>query len=475
MKRLLSIFVMLCLAYGAHATHLMGGEIIVTHLSGSDYEIRVTHYRDTLGIHLSNYVHIKIDSLDATSGNYYPFGSSSSVPLNPMFVIPLLPNFPYGVEVGVYTDTVSLGTGEYRIYTNECCRNGAIENMSNPLGEGIGLYTDFTVHATGTNSSPDFLLMPVTFFPINTPSTYNALPFDIDNDSLAWGLNIPYDAVATNTLDTVTGFVTPSSTPSGPFTMNPVTGEITWTPDMLGNFVQSFEVDEYRNGVKTGTVIRDYQYIVITPPPSNQNMPSATINSRQVQYNSSQNYYYMNYSPNVPLTFTITGEDADANSTLTLASMSEIFGMADPATFTTQLVDDDIKGQLSWTPPVGFEKDVIVVFRLRDGLWSTDFTLLLKYQPPLEIKDAEVYIDAMDVYPNPADQNFTVRIENLKSLDATVEIFNTLGQRVDEIFEGTLPSGVWNMQYDEPLPAGSYLISIRTADGSSKTIPLTIQ
>ncbi len=478
MKKLLPLIILLCLNFGAKATHLMGGEIVITHLTGSDYEVRLTHYRDTIGIALAAHSDILVDVLDTTTNHYINMYSNMQVPLNPTYTIPLLPSFPYGIEVGVYIDTISLLPGEYRISNRECCRNGAIHNMASPLTEGLGLYTDFTVPNTAglsNNSSPDFLLMPVSFFPNNTAINYNPLPFDIDNDSLSWGLNIPYNNVATNVLDTVDGFVPPLADPTGPFTMNPVTGEITWTPNTLGNMVQSFQVDEYRSGVKTGSIVRDYQYVVIPPPFSNRYLPQTEIQSNDLQYNSVQNYYYLEYFPGVQLTFDVHGTDADSNSQLSMISSSEIFHLNNPATFTTNSTTNTITGTFSWTPPTGYDKNVIVVFRLRDGLWTTDFTLRLQPGDPQRTHTVDQKISGIKVYPNPSDDNFTISLDNLEANTTQIELHNYLGQKVDNIFEGKLPRGHWDIQYTEDLPAGVYLIRVSVDGTPVQSVPLMVR
>ena len=48
----------------------------------------------------------------------------------------------YGVEVYTYLDTITLpGNGYYSISWDDCCRNVAIVNMSNPGGESLALKT----------------------------------------------------------------------------------------------------------------------------------------------------------------------------------------------------------------------------------------------------------------------------------------------------------------------------------------------
>ncbi len=478
MKKIIPLLLLLCTCYGAKATHLMGGEITVTHLSGSDYEIRLTHYRDTQGVQLSSTAEISIGAFDSAANAYLGYYLNTIVPLNPTYTIPLLPSFPYGVEVGVYIDTVILAPGKYRVINKECCRNGAIINMTAPLTENLGLYTEFTVPDSTSvlnNTSPDFLLMPVTYFPSNAPINYNPLPIDIDNDSLAWGLNIPIDDIGYNFGHPIGGFIPPFADSTGPFTMNPVTGEITWTPIIAGNFVQSFEVNEYRNGVQIGTIIRDYQYIVVDPPSNNQEQPEAIVTNPDVEYDLQNDYYYMEYTPGDLLSFDITGTDADPNTTLTMESSSEIFLLNNPATFSTQYVGQDIQGTMEWTPPMGYNKDVLVVFRLRDGLWTKDFTLRLEAAEPNSITKVSDVMSDVKVYPNPTEDAFIVSFTNKEASTAQIEIHNYLGQKVDDLFEGNLPKGQWSMQYTDKLPTGLYYISIQAEGEKAMTLPLLVK
>ena len=100
----------------------------------------------------------------------------------------------YGVEVYTFHDTITLpGDGSYAIRWSECCRNGAIVNMSNPLNESMKLLTYITVDSASPNSSPSYLTPPVSYLPVHTVWQYNPLPFDPDGDSLVWSLQVPLD------------------------------------------------------------------------------------------------------------------------------------------------------------------------------------------------------------------------------------------------------------------------------------------
>ena len=74
--------------------------------------------------------------------------------------------------------------------------------------------------------------------------------------------------------DTVSGYEFLSDTvlysnSIAPFSVNSVTGEITWDPKMIGNFVASLTIQEYRNGVLIGAMNRDMQFVVVSDTMNN--------------------------------------------------------------------------------------------------------------------------------------------------------------------------------------------------------------
>ena len=120
------------------STHLMGGEIVVLNDSQNSYYVLLTLYRDTLGIPISNTQDFTVtddqgntvstltSTLDLTA-NHPVFGTSQGQ---------LMTMFPYGVEIYFYAVSLSLpNPGEYTVSWENCCRNGAIGNLTNPSSE----------------------------------------------------------------------------------------------------------------------------------------------------------------------------------------------------------------------------------------------------------------------------------------------------------------------------------------------------
>jgi len=101
LKRLLYTLVALLIAASASASHLMGGEITARQLSGYNYEVTLTVYRDTLGIAIAPEAFFSVAD---TSGTIL-FDSIADLDLASSGV--LMPLFPYGVEVYRYREVIT--------------------------------------------------------------------------------------------------------------------------------------------------------------------------------------------------------------------------------------------------------------------------------------------------------------------------------------------------------------------------------
>lgn len=131
------------------------------------------------------------------------------------------------------------------------------------------------------NSDPTFTLFPPLFLCNNIPFTFDHSAFDIDGDSLVYEFYTPYngennagplDPTFTNNVANFTpitflgGYSTTAPLGGTPLTLDPVTGLLSGTPNLLGQFVVGILVKEYRNGVYLSSTLRDFQFNVITCP-----------------------------------------------------------------------------------------------------------------------------------------------------------------------------------------------------------------
>jgi len=452
-----ALLFLLLLGETASATHLMGGDITVRPDGNGKYILRVTHYRDITGVPAATSLYVLINkynpTISGTTGVHLPLLPNSGQ---------ALANFPYGVEVYVYEDTlpsmaVALG-GSFRVAATECCRNTIIQNIANPGAEELILVDSVRTPAVGTNTSPEFLAMPVVYLPVNQPWTYNPLPYDADGDSLSWAIINPMIQSA---------YTLPSAAPGGPFTINPVSGEVSWTPNQLGHSVAAFKITEYVGAVKAGHVTRDMQYVVV-PAASSAILSFAPVTPAQT--NTTAGYNYVLYTPGQPLTFKIRGGDAGSpDSSISMTCMSPLFTEFAP-TFTSVATGtgNTREGTFTWTPPAGFSKDMPVVFRVRNAMFAKDYTLMLRRNPSAA-SVAPVETDAvsgLQVSPNPAGDKVTVRFQTATDGPVRVVLTDVMGKTVAKLHDGPLPRGQWQMSEVLRCAPGLYQLTVYGVGGT---------
>ena len=472
MKKIFLLSLSFIFSMNINATHLMGGQITATYVgsdsTGFHYAIDFTAYRDTIGIPISNNATFNISQMD-TSGNWNSlFSSTVSFDTTSGNLMPTLT--VYGVEVYTYLDTITLpGNGYYSISWDDCCRNVAIVNMSNPGGESLALKTYITVDSLNINSSPSYLTPPVAYLPADTLWQYNPLPFDPDGDSLAWSMVIPLDD---NGL--VSGYEFLSDTNlysniSGVFSLDSITGALSWDASMVGNFVASFEISEWRNGVYMGKMRRDMQFIVV--PDTVNYIP--TISNMQTVPTNTGGYPYIKINPGINYQLHLLGNDSDPNDILKMEAYGESFGLStDPSTFsfTTTGNGNEIEGTFSWNPDLSHVRTApyLTVFRTSDHMFYFDNTIQFEVTlgTSTGMKDVETF-RVNELYPNPTNNYFNLSINIEKSDDISIEIYSVLGVLISKQ-KLSLSSGNHLIVKNFDLNTGQYFVNI--TNGIGRTI-----
>ena len=437
--RLLALAVMLLFSITGNSTHLMGGEIVAQQISGYQYRLVMTVYRDTAGVPMQTTAQFNITD---SAGSYV---ATLTTPYDSVLSGNTLPMYPYGVEVYFFIDTITFASsGTYTIGWSSCCRNGAIQNISNPLSQSMFLQTELTVFDTTSNSTPWFLVPASIFLPSNTPWQYNPLPFDPDGDSLYWSLSQPLNALNT----ACPGYTLPPGTVSNPMTINPITGTITWTATMVGNFVTSVLVEEYRGGQKIGEIRRDMQFIVVQtsvigPIWNAGNLPVDGLGNVYVNLiqNSSFSLSVSGYSPNGSLLY------ADAFG-------EPFFTSPNPAQWACSGsgTNDSIQGNILWAPSSAQTRSTpyILALRLTDGFLAQDLSIIFQVSSGIDVKENEIqYL----TYPNPAVNGVTIMPCPYRAF-----LYNVKGQQ----WELHRTDERWNVN---KIPKGSYVLRTFNAEG----------
>lgn len=462
-------------APAAFASHLTGGELTIKHISGNNYEIRVTQYKDASAAPFAPYQQYHILTTN-TSGSPAVLFRTDTVMRNMALGRSILANAPFTFEAGVYTDTVQLPPNKYWVATVECCRHASILNISNASTSYTGLVAEMTVPTTSANSGAEFLAPPMPFFARNAPVNYNPLPYDADGDSLVWAPITPLGNVVQQggimMSATVMGYVAPPADPANPITINRVSGNLTWTPTgQQGMYAQAFQVDAYRGGVKTSSSIRDYSFVVL--PVDTATVPKMQA-SGNVQFNSTGKYYFINYTPGQPLTFSVTGTAGNVLAPLEMKLFTELSqGTNPPQLVVAPGTGGSVTGTFTWTPGNTFQKTVIAVVRGKNSHIQNDFTIVLKPgSGPVGITPVAEKGNTK-LYPNPNKGAFKLEFSGNPG-QVEVAVLTSLGQLAAQVHQGVI-SGNAMLSLDQTLAKGLYFVRIRHAGGETEVLPFVVE
>jgi hypothetical protein len=436
----------------------MGGEIVAQHDGGNDYTILLTLYRDTLGIPMFTTQDFTI--YDAT-GNSVMTITSALDPnaFHPIFGLPqglTLPFYPYGVEVYFFMSNVTLpGPGEYTISWNQCCRNGAILNLPDPLNNSLQLHTTVTIDPNQPNSTPYFMVKPVVFLPVNTPWQYNPLPFDPDGDSLAWSLGIPNDADGTMSGSPITGYFDPLSDTTNPISIDPVTGTVSWTASTTGNWVYAVICEEFRNGLKIGEIRRDMQFIVLPSGslPGFSNLGTITTVNGYPQWS-------INAGQSSELRF--MASDPDTNESVYFEAYGEPFIISNPASFLQEptINGNEIETVITWTPTSAEVRTdpYLVVLRLMDGTYMFDEAIFIQVNGPVAIEENSTK-HLGSIFPNPSNNLIHMPVHLNNSGNVLIKIYDMYGKLIQEN-DDYFSQGDHLILIPVELSNGQYILSI---------------
>ena len=287
----------LCLAR-VFATHNRAGEITYVQLSDLTYEITITTFTYTLSA-------ADRDRLTVDWGN-------NRTSVAPRVSRITLPNF---YQQNVYKATYTFpGPGDYRIVVQDPNRNAGVKNIPNSVNVVFSISTIIKVNPSmGQNNSPVLLNPPHDKAALGYTFIHNPAAYDPDGDSLSYALTV----CTREDGKPIENYTLPPATNS--IWVNPVTGDLVWdAPSETGIFNVAMEIQEWRNGVKIGVIVRDMQIEVY----ETNNKPPV---------NSPLKDYCVEVGDTIDFIFSATDPN---NDNIILSSNSGIYMLTCPATFT---------------------------------------------------------------------------------------------------------------------------------------------
>ena len=242
-KLLLFSAILFCFAFSAKATHQRAAEITYTWLGGNAYEFTLTTYN------VPNAAWQQRDSLFINWGD----GSEEYVPRMAWY------NMGDECVLNTYKavhNYASMGT--YTISMEDANRNYGVINVPNSVMVPMHIETELVINPfLGYNNSVQLLNAPLDRGCVGKLYLHNPSAYDPDGDSLSYRL------VTCKGLDgyEIEGYTLPQASQS--FEIDPVTGDLRWeNPVIQGEYNVAIMVEEWRHGVKIGSVVRDMQILI---------------------------------------------------------------------------------------------------------------------------------------------------------------------------------------------------------------------
>jgi gliding motility-associated-like protein len=285
----------LLLAGPAHASHIVGGELELTHTTGPAYILTLNLYVDNTTPNLADLITgtVTASIFDKASNNRMQ-DVALNITSNALVVYPnpLCVRSSFNTRKLVYSKEITLPPGTYNgpqgyyVAVEQCCRNATIANIVNPANAAQTFYLEFP--AVARNGQP-FLDSTPRLFPalaeyacLGEPFSFDFGGVDADGDSLVYELATPLNGHASINAPRPTATAAPYVPiiwNAGLGATNPLpgtptlridrrTGRLSTRPTSMGLFIFGVRCVEYRRGEKLGEVRRDFQLLVLTCPPN---------------------------------------------------------------------------------------------------------------------------------------------------------------------------------------------------------------
>jgi len=277
-KHLLSSIFMLFCVFGftknAHASHALGGEITYECLGGDQYRVNVSFFYDCTSTFTTWEIELDVAS-QCGMAQTFTLNLENPPALNPPFDAYVQP-----YEIPIYCEESNCGNGtlpgiqEYRFssivtlppcsgYTlsfTENARSEAIQTIATPGTEDIHVEAFLNNLAAPCNNSPQFDLPARGIICLNQDNAMIHTATDFDGDQLIYSLYAPLTD-PTTPVNYINGYNQDSIVANTYQNFN--SGILDIFPTELTVGVLGVRVEEYRNGVLIGSVMRDMQVTVV--------------------------------------------------------------------------------------------------------------------------------------------------------------------------------------------------------------------
>ena len=493
LRSLLCCALLLLPSLGSFASHIVGADLTYSWVSGTTYKISMAFYADCGPLSAgafaslptaapiiciyngSTYVSTLTLAIEAPSS-----GTEVTPPLcpgdssqcaNPSSTIPGITLFRYSNTFTLPTTSTSwrfVFNGTYG--SSSAGRAVAITNIVSAGATTMQMEATLN-NSTGHNTNPVLNVIPLPYYAINLPQTYNPVAIDAEGDSLVYSLvpaihstsscstfgsSVTYTGTAWGS--TPIAAATPFQVAAGSFSFNAFTGNLSFTPNYTQRSVAVYEIKEYRAGVLIGSLQREITILINS---TSNNLPRGRyIAPVGCTLLDSVNLVVCDtagsFSVQIPAT------DADATDTLYVTP----FSLPSGATFTTTGNGTPTPvSTLSWVGSAAthglhtFYVTYLDNACPMNGSQSIAYTINIIDCTPVSVITSTT--TTIKVFPNPSNGHF--RIDATAPFqNAVVTIADVLGRVV---VQHTTPYSATSIPFDlSSYSAGTYTIKVVTKD-----------
>lgn len=320
----LSIIILLLFALGSNATHNRGGEITYKHLGGNTYEFTITTCTKSSAPADRPELYVNWDD-----------GTANDTVTRTQVV--LIPGYDAQKNIYIINHTFA-GAGTFRVTVEDPNRNGGIINLGGASSDQqtFCVATEIIINPfLGVNNSVQFTDCPCPEYACaGVRYCYNPQAFDPDGDSLSFRL-VPCLGLGCASMAVPLVYQFPDNY-GGNITIDQSTGTLCWiSPSLIGEYNIALLIEEWRSGVRIGSVLRDIQITVLNncnnDPPSISNVTDTCVVAGDL------------------LNFSVTATDPNASNIITLTGNGAPFTLSsNPATFPSVAGSSPVVGTFNW-------------------------------------------------------------------------------------------------------------------------------
>ena len=276
----LLIIIFSLIAVKADAEHIAGGDLDVQWISGNDFRVTLNIFFDCGSGSQADDDNLTMTVREEGSDNLVSTFNMSRKQINRLSLgDECFRPTSICIEEQIYTGLITLpnNANGYYFAWERCCRSPL--NLNLQEDQAMVFYAQIPDPVL-KNSSPKFGSYPANgYMCVNEQNFFDFDVIDADGDELVYSLITPFAGSTTSVFNPVTNQAGTSPYNQvnwqGGYNLNnivggatnmaidPVTGVITCSPSQSGAFTFALLVEEYRNGVKIGEVIRDIMFFAL--------------------------------------------------------------------------------------------------------------------------------------------------------------------------------------------------------------------